>query len=51
MAREALRNSIEQHKPKNDDLNINEAMEKTKIYLENRFGNIENFTKEKYYFL
>ncbi|WP_229238461.1 EcoRI family type II restriction endonuclease [Campylobacter volucris] len=54
MPREALRNSLEQHKPKNvvsknDDLNINEAMEKTKIYLENRFGNIENFTKEKYY--
>lgn len=55
MPREALINSKEQHKPKNvvsknDDLNINIAMYKTKEYLENRFNSIENFIKEDYYF-
>ncbi|MCR6593832.1 EcoRI family type II restriction endonuclease [Campylobacter insulaenigrae] len=54
MPREALRNSLSQHRPKNtysknDDLNIDEAMRQTKSYLENRFGNIDNFSKDRYY--
>ncbi|MCW0243863.1 EcoRI family type II restriction endonuclease [Campylobacter lari] len=54
MPREALRSSLNQHIPKNtysknDDLNIDEAMKQTKLYLENRFGGIDNFSKEQYY--
>lgn len=55
MPRKALRASSEQHQPKNkysktDDLNINQAMDKTKKYLKNRFGRVENFTQGNYYF-
>ncbi|MDL0114607.1 hypothetical protein NYG88_04830 [Campylobacter felis] len=43
MPREALRASIKQHKAKNlksknDDLNLDLAMKKTKKYLEERFS-------------
>ena len=42
MPRQALRENLTQHQPKNrlskdDDLKIDEAMQKTKKYLENRF--------------
>ena len=43
MPRQVLRANLNQHQPKNrlsknDDLNINEAMRKTKNYLEKRFA-------------
>ncbi len=43
MPRQVLRANLNQHQPKNrlsknDDLNINEAMKKTKNYLEKRFA-------------
>ena len=42
MPRQALRENLSQHQPKNrlskdDDLKIDEAMQKTKEYLEKRF--------------
>ena len=58
MPREALRSSIKQHKAKNlksknDDLNLDLAMRKTKKYLEERFSGgvgVANFVEGKYYF-
>ncbi|KGI56273.1 EcoRI family type II restriction endonuclease [Campylobacter sp. MIT 97-5078] len=58
MPRQALRANLNQHQPKNklsknDDLNINEAMQKTKNYLEERFawgGGVANFIEGNYYF-
>ncbi len=43
MPRQVLRANLNQHQPKNrlsknDDLNINKAMRKTKNYLEKRFA-------------